>query len=107
MRNLRNLNQCEFHEQTLVRRLPVVDIALVHETQGLIEEAGFTGLGLLCIALALLVADLKERQRLRILGHQHVAYVLGKTLDEQSAIETFVDDIVEQHHDVAHFILIG
>ena len=87
-----DLDESQFHEQTFVRRLAVVDVALVHQLEGLIEESCVALLGLLLIALALLVAHLEQGECLRVLGHHDVAHVLGKALDEQSAIETLVDD---------------
>ena len=106
MRNLGNLYQRELYQQAFVTALTVVDVALVHQTERLIEETGLALLGLLLIALTLLVADFEQRQRLGILRHEHVTHMFGKTLDEQASVEAFVDDIVEQHHDIAHLIII-
>ena len=54
--------------------------------------------------MTLLVAHFEQGQCLLILRHEHVAHMFGQTLDEESAVEAFVDDIVEQHHDVADLV---
>ena len=99
------LYQRELYQQSLVRGLAVLDVALVHQPQRLVEHAGLTALCLFLIALTLLVAHFEQRQCLRVLGHQHVAHVFGQSLDEQSGVETLVDNLVEQHHDVGHLII--
>ena len=58
--NLRYLYQRQLHQQTFVRRLAVVDVTLVDESQSLIKERYLALLGLLLIALTLLVADLQQ-----------------------------------------------
>lgn len=30
--------------------------------------------------------------------------MLGKTLDKNASVETFVENIVQQHHHLAHFV---
>ena len=55
--------------------------------------------------LALLIAHLEQRERLRILRHQHIPHVLGKALNKQSAIEALIDNRVKQHHDIAYLII--
>ena len=101
---MRYLDERQFHQQAFVRRLSVVDVALVHQLQRLIEERGGALLGLCLITFALLVADFQQRQCLWVLRHQHIAHMLGQSLNEQSTIETLVDNLVEQHHDVCHLI---
>ena len=78
---------------------------MVHQSQSLIQETGIGTLGLFRIALTGLFADLQERQRLWVFCHQHVAHVFGKTLNEQSTVETVVDDGIEQHHHLRHLVL--
>ena len=101
------LDECEFHEQTLVAALAVAQVALVHQFQCLIKEAGGTFLGLFLVFISLSLADFKQRKSLFVLGHQHVAYMLCQSVDEMSAVETLRDDIVEQYHDVADLVFNG
>ena len=105
--NLGYLYQGELNQQSLVGRLAVVDVTLVHELQRLIEEWQLTLPRLLFIAAALLVTDLEQRQCLRVACHQHITHMFSQSLYEQSAVEATVDDVVEQHHDFHRFILKG
>ena len=57
------------------------------------------------VALALLIAHFKQGQCLFVAGHQYVAHVAGQSLDKQAGIESFVDDAIEQYHDVGHLIV--
>ena len=59
------------------------------------------------VALALLLADLEERQRLGILCHEHVSHVGGQSVDELSAVEAVAHNLVEQYHDVGHLVFQG
>ena len=73
----------------------------------MVEEAGRALLRLLPILLALAVADLQERQGLRILGHEHVADVAGQSDDEVAPVEALRQHPVEEQHDVGHLVIQG
>ena len=103
--NLGDFDKGQLDEQPLVGRLPILDVALVHQPQCLVEHPRVASLGLLLIALPLLVADFEQGERLRVFRHQYVAYVARQPLYEQSAVETLVDNAVEQQHDVGHLII--
>ena len=85
--------------------MAIVDVALVHQLQRIVEEWYLALLGLLLIALAHLVAHFEQRQCLWVASHQHVAHMLGQTLNQQASIEALIDNRVEQHHNVAHLII--
>ena len=73
----------------------------------MVEEAGRTLLRLLPILLALAVANLQERQGLRVLGHEHVADVAGQSDDEVAPVEALRQHPVEEQHDVGHLVVQG
>ena len=52
----------------------------------------------------LLVAGFQERQGLWVFCHHDITNMLGKTLDEDATVETFVDDVVEEYHHLAHLV---
>ena len=60
---------------------------------------------MLGILFALLLANLKQRKRSRILCHEHVAHVRSQSVDEVAAVESLLNDRVEQQHYVAHLVL--
>ena len=101
------LNQCELYQQALVARLSVVNIALVHQLQRVVQECYLAFLGLLLVACSHLVAHLQQWQCLWVACHQHVTHMLSQTLNQQSAVKAFVNHAVQQHHNVAHLIIYG
>ena len=72
------LDERQLYQQSFVGRLSVVDVALVHQAQGTIEEAQVATLRLLLQTLPLLFACLKQWQGLWVFSHHHVTHVFGK-----------------------------
>ena len=103
--DLRHLYQRQFHQQPLVAALAVVDVAIVHDFQCLIQELRLTSLRLILELLHLPLAHLQQRKRLRVFCHHHIAHMSSQSADEMSAIESLVDYIIEEHHHLCHFVL--
>ena len=82
LRDLRNLDERQLHEQALVAALSVAQVALVHQFQSLVEELCRARLSLRAVLGALLLAHLEQLQRLLVLSHEHVAHVRSQSVDE-------------------------
>ena len=102
--NLSYLNQRQFYQQALIARLAIVDVALVHQSQCLVEEFTVSMFCLFRVALTCLLAHFEQRQGLRVFSHHQVSHVLGQALNEQTAIETIVDYRIQQYHHIGHLI---
>ena len=105
LRYLRYLDECQLHQQPLVAALPVVDVAPVGYTQHLVEKLGGALGGLRAEFLPLLVAHVEQGQRGGLLGHHHVAHMLGQAVHQVDAVETAAQDVVQQQHHVGHLVL--
>ena len=105
LRDLCHLDKRELNEQTFVGTGPIVDIALVHDLERLIEERRGAFLSLCLETLALRLADLQEGDGLRVFRHHHIAHVAGQSVNQMTAIEALGQNLVKQNHDVGSLVL--
>ena len=85
----------------------VVDIAAVHNLEGVVQELNGAFLRLLLVALPLCLAGLKQLCRLRVLRHEHIAHMARKSHYQVAAIEALRQHTVEEQHNVGHLVLKG
>ena len=107
LRDLCNLYERQFYKQTFVGTCAIVDVALVHDFQRLIEELRSALLGLCLETLPLRLADFKKGNGLRVTSHHHIAHVRSKAIDKMTTIKTVGQDLVEQKHDVGSLVFKG
>ena len=103
--DLAQLDERQFHQQAFVAAGAVVQVAVVAQLHGAVEERQGTLLGLLAIALADAGPHLQQRQSDGIFADQQVAEVRGEAGDEVAALEALAQHLVEQQEGVADAVL--
>ena len=101
---LRKLDERQLHQQTLVAADAVVEVAVVAETDGTVEELLRASLCLLLIAAAHLGTHVEQGQGDRIAAHQHIAQMRSKSPDEVASIEASAEYLVEKQDAVRRLV---
>ena len=99
------LYQRQFHQQALVAAEAVVQIAVVTQLNGLIQERQGALPGLLAVALPNAGSYFKQGQGGGICADQQVAKMGSQSGDEMVAVEALVQYLVEQQQGIAHFVV--
>ena len=82
-------------------------VALVHNLQGLVKELCGAFLCLFLKAFALTCTHFQQWQGALVFCHQHVAHMRSQSVYKISGIKTLGNDVVNQHHYVAHLVFYG
>ena len=84
-----------------------MNVALVHNLQGLIKKLCGAFLRLFLKAFALARANFQQWQGAFVFCHQHIAHMRGQSVNKVARIKAFGNDVVNKYHDVAHLVLHG
>ena len=98
------LYQGQFHQKPFVFAGAIVQVAIIAQLHGSVEERQRAFLRLRLVALADACAYFEQGQGTRVFAYQQVAEVRGQAGDEMAAIESFVQHIVQQQQGIAYFI---